>query len=313
MSQQALSENHLIHSLPPVRGSYKTDAHLAKVTWFKVGGPTDVLYTPADQDDLVHFLQDKPSDTPVLVIGVGSNLLIRDGGIPGVVIRLGPAFAKVEVSDETENQIISGAAALDVKVAKTAMKAGITGLEFLCGVPGTIGGALRMNAGAYGRETKDILVWAEAIDPKGNIKRFTPDQLGYAYRHCDLGSEWIFVRACFAGTPGNPDDIAARMKEIQDARGSTQPIKSRTGGSTFKNPDGNKAWQLIDKAGCRGLKIGDAQVSEQHCNFLINNDKASASDLENLGEEVRKRVKETSGIELHWEIKRLGHNKAVEQ
>ncbi|WP_417432541.1 UDP-N-acetylmuramate dehydrogenase [Kiloniella sp.] len=307
MSQQVPSENHLIHSLPQVRGSYKTDAQLAKVTWFKVGGPTDVLYTPADQDDLIHFLKKKPAETPVLVIGVGSNLLIRDGGIPGVVIRLGPAFAKVETSDETENKIITGAAALDVKVSKTAMKAAIAGLEFLCGVPGTIGGALRMNAGAYGRETKDILVWAEAIDLSGNLKRFTPDQLDYAYRHCGLGEEWIFVRACFAGTAGNLDEIAARMKEIQDARGSTQPIKSRTGGSTFKNPVDNKAWQLIDKAGCRGLKIGDAQVSEQHCNFLINNDKASASDLENLGEEVRKRVKETSGIELHWEIKRLGH------
>ncbi|OUS13581.1 UDP-N-acetylenolpyruvoylglucosamine reductase [Rhodospirillales bacterium 47_12_T64] len=303
MTNTDLPDNHLIHRLPEVRGSYKADARLGKVTWFRVGGPTDVLFTPADQEDLVTFIKNKPADIPVMVIGVGSNLLVRDGGVAGVVIRLGPAFSKVEILD---GQIISGAATLDVKVAKTALKASLTGLEFLCGVPGTIGGALRMNAGAYGRETQDILLWTEVMDPQGNIHRLTPDQLGYAYRHCSLDKAWIFLSACFQGEPGDSGKIATRMKEIQDARGSTQPIKSRTGGSTFKNPDGNKAWQLIDKAGCRGLNIGDAQVSEQHCNFLINTDKASASDLENLGEEVRRRVKDTSGIELHWEIKRIG-------
>ncbi len=303
MTEITLPENHLIHRLPKVKGSYKADARLAKITWFRVGGPADVLFTPADQDDLVSFIKNKPAEIPVIVIGVGSNLLVRDGGVAGVVIRLGPAFSKVEIDG---SQIIAGAATLDVKVAKTALKASLTGLEFLCGVPGTIGGALRMNAGAYGRETKDILLWAEAMDPDGNVHRLTPDQLGYTYRHCNLDNSWIFLNACFQGVPGDEDEIAARMKDIQDARGSTQPIKSRTGGSTFKNPEGNKAWQLIDKAGCRGLRIGDAQVSEQHCNFLINNDKASAFDLESLGEEVRHRVKNTAGIELHWEIKRIG-------
>ncbi|WP_419905690.1 UDP-N-acetylmuramate dehydrogenase [Kiloniella sp.] len=303
MAETHLPDNHLINRLPEVKGSYKADARLGKITWFRVGGPVDVLFTPADQDDLVNFIKNKPADVPVMVIGVGSNLLVRDGGVAGVVIRLGPAFSKVEAKGEN---IIAGASALDVKVAKVALKEGLTGLEFLCGVPGTIGGALRMNAGAYGRETKDILLWTEVLDPEGNVHQLTPDQLGYAYRHCSLDKDWIFLSACFQGTAGNSDQIAARMKEIQSARGSTQPIKSRTGGSTFKNPDDNKAWQLIDKAGCRGLQIGDAQVSEQHCNFLINNDRAAASDLENLGEEVRRRVKETSGIDLHWEIKRIG-------
>ncbi|MEH6630800.1 MAG: UDP-N-acetylmuramate dehydrogenase [Halopseudomonas aestusnigri] len=303
MTETPLSDNHLIHRLPEVMGSYKADARLAKVTWFRVGGPADVLFTPADLDDLVSFIQSKPADIPVMVIGVGSNLLVRDGGVAGVVIRLGPAFSKVETQGQ---KIVAGAAALDVKVAKAALKANLTGLEFLCGVPGTIGGALRMNAGAYGRETKDILLWTEVMDPQGNIHQLTPAQLGYAYRHCSLDKDWIFLAACFQGTMGDPGEISARMKGIQEARGSTQPIKSRTGGSTFKNPGDNKAWQLIDKAGCRGLQIGDAQVSEQHCNFLINTDKAAASDLENLGEEVRKRVKETSGVDLHWEIKRIG-------
>ncbi|MCZ4279291.1 UDP-N-acetylmuramate dehydrogenase [Kiloniella laminariae] len=303
MNEAALSPDHLIHRLPAVRGSYTPDARLGKITWFRVGGPVDVLFTPADQEDLVCFMQNKPADLPVMVIGVGSNLLVRDSGVSGVVIRLGPAFAQV-VSDG--NLVVCGAAALDVKVAKTALKAGLTGLEFLCGVPGTIGGALRMNAGAYGRETKDILVWAEAMDPQGKIHRLTAEQLGFEYRHCALASDWIFLSACFAGSPGDPEAIARQMKEIQNARGSSQPIKSRTGGSTFKNPEGYKAWELVDQAGCRGMKIGDAQVSEQHCNFLINTDKATARDLEELGETVRRKVKETSGVELQWEIKRIG-------
>ncbi|WP_020592595.1 UDP-N-acetylmuramate dehydrogenase [Kiloniella laminariae] len=303
MTEAALSPDHLVYRLPAVRGTYSPDARLGKITWFRVGGPVDVLFTPADQNDLASFMQNKPTDLPVMVIGVGSNLLVRDSGVAGVVIRLGPAFSHAETR---ENQIVCGAATLDVKVAKTALKAGLTGLEFLCGVPGTIGGALRMNAGAYGRETKDILVWAEAMDPQGKIHRLTSKELGFDYRHCALPADWVFLSACFTGAPGDPEIIAQKMKEIQNARGSSQPIKSRTGGSTFKNPEGYKAWELVDQAGCRGLKIGDAQVSEQHCNFLINTDKASASDLEELGETVRRKVKETSGVELQWEIKRIG-------
>ncbi|WP_343562368.1 UDP-N-acetylmuramate dehydrogenase [Kiloniella sp. b19] len=297
------SGNPLLTRLPAVRGELRSDTPLARLTWFKVGGPCDVLFTPADQDDLVDFLRNTPTDIPVMPIGVGSNLLVRDGGLEGVVIRLGPAFAGVSHDGD---YILAGAAAQDVKASKAALKAGLTGLEFLSGIPGTIGGALRMNAGAYGRETRDVLVWAEAVNRDGEVRRFTPDELGYSYRHCDLSGEWIFLRACLRGQPGDPEAIETRIRDIQTARGETQPIKSRTGGSTFKNPEGHKAWQLIDAAGCRGFSIGDAQMSEQHCNFMINRDKATAAQLEEVGETVRKRVLDQSGVELHWEIKRIG-------
>jgi len=241
------------------------------------------------------------------VLGVASNVLIRDGGLPGVTLRLGRGFADIvpEGSD-----VVCGAAALDLNVATAARIAGIAGLEFLSGVPGTIGGAVRMNAGAYGKETKDVLVWAEVADPQGKFHRLNNAELKFAYRHSALPEDWICLGARLAGTPGDPAVIEARMKEIQGQRADSQPIRSRTGGSTFKNPPGHpeglRAWQLIDAAGCRGLTLGGAMVSEKHCNFLINTGNATAADLENLGEEVRRRVKQHSGIELEWEIKRLG-------
>lgn len=293
----------LIDRLPEVRGRYTENADLSKVTWFRVGGVADVLYKPADLDDLRHFLQFAPLEIPVFVLGVGSNLLIRDGGFRGVVIRLGGGFADVTVDGTT---VTAGAAALDLNVAKTAAKAGIAGLEFLSGIPGTIGGALRMNAGAYGSETKDVLTHAWAVSRDGDLHELTNDDMGFTYRHNALPEDWIFVKGQFRGKPGDVSEIQARMEDIQTKRAESQPIRSRTGGSTFKNPEGNKSWQLIDAAGCRGLTHGGAQVSEQHCNFLINTGDATATDLEDLGEEVRARVKKQSGIELHWEIKRIG-------
>ncbi len=293
----------LIDRLPAVRGRYRENAPLAGITWFRVGGPAEVSFRPADTEDLAYFLRHKPADVPVTVIGVGSNLLVREGGVPGVVVRLGRGFADLAVE---EQDIVCGAACLDLNVATMARNAGIAGLEFLCGVPGTIGGALRMNAGAYGRETKDILIEAEAIDPHGQTHVLKADDLGMAYRRSSLPCDWIFVRARLRGTPGDPQAIGERMAEIQAARGGSQPIRSRTGGSTFKNPPGHKAWELIDKAGCRGLRRGAAMVSEQHCNFLINTGNATAADLEFLGEEVRTRVFQASGIRLEWEIRRIG-------
>ncbi len=298
----------LIDSLPPVRGRLTAGSLLSKVTWFQVGGPAEVLFRPADSEDLLAFLRDLPAAIPVTAIGVGSNLLVRDGGVPGVVLRLTRGFASVEVEGET---LIAGAGALDVNVAKTAAAAGLTGLEFLVGVPGTIGGAVRMNAGAYGRETKDVLLWAEAADRQGRLHRLGPEELAFSYRSSALPPDWIVLRAALAATPGDPAAIARRMGEIQGQRSETQPIRSRTGGSTFKNPEGHKAWQLIDAAGCRGLVHGDAQVSEKHCNFLINLGQATASDLEELGEEVRRRVLAHSGIRLEWEIKRIGETLAA--
>ena len=293
----------LIDRLPKVRGKLREGAELAKVTWFQVGGPADVMFRPADEADLSTFLKGKPDDMPVTVIGVGSNLLVRDGGIRGVVIRLGRPFTDAVAKD---GDLHVGAGALDLNVAQTAQQAGISGLEFLSGIPGTIGGALRMNAGAYGTEIKDVLISATAVDGSGNIHTVSVDEMGMSYRHCDLPEDWIFTSAILRGTAGDPDDIAKRMDEIQQARAGSQPIKSRTGGSTFANPVPDRAWEVIDAAGCRGLKIGGAQMSEQHCNFMINTGNATALDLEQLGDEVRRRVKEHSGVELRWEIRRIG-------
>ena len=289
--------------LPPVRGTYTMGAPLKDLVWFRAGGPAEVLFRPADADDLATFLAAKPADIKVSVIGVGSNLLVRDGGIPGVVVRLSAAFGKVEAKGTV---IRAGAAALDSAVARAAADAGIAGLEFLRGVPGTIGGALKMNAGCYGREIKDIFVEATAIDGKGNKVTLSAADMGFVYRKAQVPEDLIFVEAVFEGTADSPLVIQARMSELVATREASQPIKSKTGGSTFKNPPGHKAWQLIDEAGCRGLMHGAAQVSEKHCNFLINTGDASAADLEALGEEVRTRVKEKSGVTLEWEIKRVG-------
>lgn len=298
----------LIERLPAVRGRLTEQAPLAGVTWFRVGGPAEVAFRPADRDDLIAFLKAKPADVPVTPIGVASNLLIRDGGVRGVVLRLGRDFAGVEVAEAEGGgrEILCGAGALDVNVAQAAARAGVGGLEFLVGVPGTIGGALRMNAGSYGREIKDVLVWAEALAPDGTLHRLTPDEMDLSYRHCGVPADWIFLGAALRGHPDEPSAVARRMSEIQQARAESQPIRSRTGGSTFKNPPGERAWQLVDRAGCRGLRKGGAQVSEKHCNFLINTGTATAADLEGLGEEVRRRVREATGVELQWEIRRIG-------
>lgn len=293
----------LIDRLPAVRGRLSAGASLASVTWFRVGGPAEVLFKPADAEDLANFLAAKPADVPVTVVGVGSNLLVRDGGVPGVVIRLGRDFARMDFNGA---RLTVGAAALDLTVATAACEAGMGGLEFLSGVPGTIGGALRMNAGAYGREMTDVTVEARAVDLEGGLHRLSHDQLGFSYRHSAVPDGWIFVDAVLQGQPDSPQAIAERMAEIKAKREESQPLRTRTGGSTFANPPGHKAWQLIDQAGCRGMTIGGAQVSEKHCNFLINTGNASAADLEELGEEVRRRVLATSGIELHWEIRRIG-------
>ena len=290
--------------LPPVRGTLSHGAPLKDLVWFRAGGPAEVLFRPADADDLAAFLAAKPADLRVSVIGVGSNLLVRDGGIPGAVVRLSSAFGKIETDGM---RVRAGAAALDGAVARAAADAGIAGLEFLRGVPGTIGGALKMNAGCYGREIKDIFVEATAIDAKGNKIRLSSAEMDFEYRKAKgAADDLIFIEAVFEGTRDAPAAIRARMEELSANREASQPIKSKTGGSTFKNPPGHKAWQLIDQAGCRGLKIGGAQVSEKHTNFLINTGDATAADLEALGEEVRKRVKDKSGITLEWEIKRVG-------
>lgn len=289
--------------LPSVRGRLTPHAPLAQMTWFQVGGPAEILFRPADMQDLEDFLAAKPADIPVTVIGVASNLLIRDGGIPGIVVRLGRAFAEIAVRDDV---IYAGAGALDLNVAQSACQAGLGGLEFLSGIPGTIGGALRMNAGAYGTEIKDVLLGASAIDGLGTFHDLTATDLGLSYRHCDLPDDWIFLHASFTGIPDATQSIAERMHAIQEKRQNSQPVRARTGGSTFANPPGEKAWALIDQAGCRGLVRGGAMVSERHTNFLINTGAATAADLENLGEEVRRRVLETSGVSLRWEIKRIG-------
>jgi UDP-N-acetylmuramate dehydrogenase len=294
----------LVASLPELRGKLKAGASLADLTWFRVGGPAEILYSPADEADLAYFMEKTPANIPVTVIGLGSNLLVRDGGIAGVVIRLGRGFGEIKV--EEGHRLRAGAAVPDVKVARAAADAGIAGLSFYRGIPGGVGGALRMNGGAHGRETREVVIEARAVDRKGDIHVLPVAELHYAYRHCGAPEDFIFTEALFQGEPGVPAEILAEMDGIAAYREEVQPIKSRTGGSTFKNPPGNKAWQLIDAAGCRGLMVGDAKVSEMHCNFLINEGKATGADLEELGETVRARVKETSGVELEWEIKRLG-------
>ncbi len=303
MAALPMTNHHLIDLMPKCRGRLTADASLAQVTWFRVGGPAEVLFRPADADDLAEFLAHLPDEIPVTVIGVASNLLVRDGGIPGVTIRLGRGFTDIEAAGDT---LTVGAAALDLNVATVARDAGLEGLEFLSGIPGTIGGALQMNGGAYGREIADVLVAAQAVGRDGERLTFANEQMGFTYRHADVPEGCIFTGAVLRGMPGNALEIARRMAEIATKRADSQPIRARTGGSTFKNPDGHKAWELIDRAGCRGLAIGDAQMSEKHCNFLINRDAASAADLEALGEEVRRRVFETSGVTLDWEIKRVG-------
>jgi UDP-N-acetylmuramate dehydrogenase len=290
-------------AMPKLRSRLEPNVKMADLTWFRTGGPAQVLFAPADEEDLAYFLSRLDSGVPVLPIGVGSNLLVRDGGIAGIVIRLGRSFHEIRVEGI---QIAASAGVLDVKLATAAAEAGIAGLAFYRGIPGAIGGALRMNGGAYGSETRDVLVSCRGVDRGGKLCKFTNAEMGFAYRHCGAGADVIFTSALFAGRVGDAAAIKAEMAEITEVRQATQPVTSRTGGSTFKNPEGHKAWQLIDQAGCRGLVIGDAQVSELHCNFLINRGHASAADIEALGEEVRRRVFTTSGIRLEWEIERVG-------
>jgi UDP-N-acetylmuramate dehydrogenase len=290
-------------AMPELRGRVLADQSLAELTWFRVGGPAQLLFMPEDESDLCYFLAHLPDDLAVTVIGLGSNLIVRDGGVPGAVVRLGRGFNEIAIEG---TRIRAGAAAPDVKVARAAHEAGIAGLSFMRGIPGAVGGALRMNGGAYGRETKDVLIQTRAVDRHGRIHVLGNADMHYGYRHCGAPDDYIFTEAVFAGEPGDSSVIAAEMENITASRESTQPVKSRTGGSTFKNPPAGKAWQLIDAAGCRGLKRGDAQVSPMHCNFLINLGKATAADIETLGETVRRKVEEQSGVALEWEIKRIG-------
>ena len=294
-------------AMPELRGTLQAGVSLADLTWFRVGGPAEALFLPADADDLAYFLARLPAAVPVTVIGLGSNLIVRDGGVPGVVIRLGRGFSEVEVEGM---RITAGAAVPDVKVARAAGDAGIAGFSFLRGIPGCIGGALRMNGGAYGGETKDVVVAVEAVTRAGEKVRLSNADMGYSYRHSAVPDDLIFTRAVFEGRPGDMAVIAAEMAKITESREATQPIKSRTGGSTFKNPPGTSAWKLVDAAGCRGLVMGNAQVSELHANFLINLGGATAAEIEGLGEEVRRRVRAASGVTLEWEIKRIGVPKA---
>jgi UDP-N-acetylmuramate dehydrogenase len=293
----------LVADLPPVRGRITFDAPIGKQTWFGAGGPAEVLFRPANATDLAAFLAALPSPIPVTVIGVGSNLLVRDGGIPGVTIRLGRGFAAISVSDE---EMCVGAGALDRIVAFAAADAGLGGLEFLSGIPGSIGGSVRMNAGAYGREIKHVLLSATALDRSGRSHTVDCEALRLSYRHSEVDPGWIFIEARLHGARGSREEIAARLAEIRAVREATQPVRARTGGSTFKNPPGDTAWRLIDAAGCRGLVRGGAAVSEKHTNFLVNTGSATAADLEGLGEEVRSRVYDNSGILLEWEIERIG-------
>jgi UDP-N-acetylmuramate dehydrogenase len=292
-------------TMPALRGRMVANASMADLTWFRVGGPAQVLFSPADEEDLAYFLGRLSQEVPVTIVGLGSNLIVRDGGVPGVVIRLGgKGFGTVAVEDG--HRVRAGTAVPDVKVSRAAADASIDGLAFFRGIPGSIGGALRMNAGAHGGETTDVLVEARGVGRKGDIRVFSHAEMGFAYRHSSAPADVIFTQALFQGRPGDQTAIQAEMERVTEAREAAQPIKEKTGGSTFKNPPGNKAWKLIDAAGCRGLVIGDAQVSEMHCNFLINRGNATAADIESLGEEVRRRVREHSGVELEWEIKRIG-------
>ncbi|RDJ27087.1 UDP-N-acetylmuramate dehydrogenase [Bosea caraganae] len=291
---------------PELRGRLLANQEMAGLTWFRVGGPAQVLFTPADEQDLAYLLANLPAEIPVTVVGLGSNLIVRDGGIPGLVVRLGgKAFGEIKL--EEGDRLRSGTSVPDVKVARAAADASLDGLAFYRGIPGCIGGALRMNAGAHGGETTDVLIEARGVTRKGELVTLSHAEMGFTYRNSAVSTaEIVFTSALFQGRPGDQQAILAEMDRVTSAREAAQPIKERTGGSTFKNPDGGKAWQLIDAAGCRGLRIGGAQVSEMHCNFLINTGGATAADIESLGEEVRRRVKDQSGYELHWEIKRLG-------
>ncbi|HYX02228.1 MAG TPA: UDP-N-acetylmuramate dehydrogenase [Reyranella sp.] len=302
MTALATSRPHLIDRLPRPRGRLAADAPLGPQTWFGAGGPAEVLFRPADTEDLAVFLQALPSDVPVTVLGVGSNLLVRDGGVKGVVVRLMRGFTGITVEG---NEVVAGAGAPDLNVALTAREHALAGLEFLSGIPGTIGGAIAMNAGAYGGEIGQVLISAEAVDRGGHLHRISAKQFEFRYRHSGAPPDWIFTAARFRAEPGDQVAIAGRIAEIDSARTESQP-RSRTGGSTFVNPPGHKAWELIDQAGCRGLRIGEAQVSDKHCNFLINLGGAKAADIEALGEEVRRRVLEKCGVQLEWEIRRIG-------
>ena len=290
--------------LPQLRGRLIANQSLGEFAWFRVGGPAQALFMPEDEDDLAYVLRNMPAEIPVTVIGAGSNLIVRDGGVAGVVIRLGRGFNDVKIDGE---RVIAGTAILDVMVARAAQKEGIAGLAFYSGIPGTIGGALRMNGGAYGGETKDVLIEARGVDRQGNIRMYSNAEMGFSYRHCGVPEDVVFTSATFQGRQGDPEAIAAEMAAIKSKREASQP-RNRTGGSTFKNPPGHSAWKLVDEAGCRGLKVGNAQVSDLHANFLINTGDATAADIETLGETVRARVKAHSGIELEWEIKRIGNS-----
>ena len=289
--------------LPELRGRLLANQPLGEFTWFCVGGPAQAFFMPSDEDDLAYFLRNIPAELAVSVIGAGSNLIVRDGGVPGVVVRLGRGFNDIKIEDN--HRVVAGTAMLDVMVARAAQTAGIAGLAFLSGIPGTIGGALRMNGGAYGGETKDVFVEARGVDRQGNLRSYSNAEMGFSYRHCSVPDDVIFTAAVLQGRPGDADAIAAEMAAIKSKREASQP-RNRTGGSTFKNPPGQSAWKLVDDAGCRGLKVGQAEVSRLHSNFLINLDGATAADIETLGETVRARVKAHSGIELEWEIKRIG-------
>jgi UDP-N-acetylmuramate dehydrogenase len=290
-------------AMPELRGRALANQPLAELTWFRVGGPAQLLFMPDDEADLAYFLAHLPAEFAVTVVGLGSNLIVRDGGVPGAVVRLGRGFNGIAVED---TQLRAGTAVPDVKVARAAQEAGLAGLSFMRGIPGAVGGALRMNGGAYGRETKDVLVAARAVDRRGGVHVLSNADMRYSYRHCGAPDDYIFTEALFAGERGDPKVIAAEMEKITEAREATQPVKTRTGGSTFKNPPGHKAWQLIDAAGCRGLSNGGAQVSEMHCNFLINRGSATAAEIEDLGELVRRKVEEQCGVRLEWEIARIG-------
>ena len=291
-------------TLPTVRGKLRAEAPLAPLVWFKSGGHAELLFEPADRDDLVGYLKGLDPETPVMALGLGSNMIVRDGGVPGVTVRLGKAFSKIERLDETT--LKCGGGASGILVSSTARDAGIAGLEFLRGIPGTVGGFVRMNGGAYGREVQDILVSCTVVLHNGTVEEWPAERLGYTYRHSELPDGAVVVEAIFRGIAGDTVMIGTEMDRIAQAREESQPLRSRTGGSTFKNPPGHKAWALVDAAGCRGLKIGDAQVSEKHCNFLLNLGNASSADIEELGEEVRRRVQAKTNIALEWEIQRIG-------
>jgi UDP-N-acetylmuramate dehydrogenase len=294
-----------VATMPEVRGKLTASAPLAPLVWFKSGGNAEWLFEPKDEEDLVRFVRELDPRTPLMAIGLGSNLIVRDGGVPGVVIRLGKAFSKIDRVGET--CLRCGGGASGILVSSTARDAGIAGMEFLRGIPGTVGGFIRMNGGAYGREVSDVLVSARLVLRSGEVVEWPIDRFGYTYRHSEVPDGAIVIEGMFRGTPGDPEAIGAEMDAIARAREESQPLRSRTGGSTFKNPPGHKAWALVDAAGCRGFRIGDAQVSEKHCNFLLNLGSATSAEIEALGEEVRRRVEAKTHIKLEWEIQRVGN------